>query len=148
MRALAIGLIIAALGSALVAAAHEDMDLPAGPVRDRHELMEGVGKNAKIIGDAMKAGTFDKIPAPAGAIAEAAKNVPALFPEGSTHPKSRAKPEIWTDPGGFAADTKRLEETAAALAKAATEQKDVPKAANEMFGACKSCHDKFRVPEE
>lgn len=148
MRALTVGLIGAVLGCACLAAAHENMDLPAGPVRDRHELMEGVGKNAKIIGDAMKAGEFAKVPGPATQIAEAAKKVPPLFPAGSEHRKSRAKPEIWKDPEAFAAEARKLEQTASALAKAASERNNVPEAANEMFAACKSCHTKFRVPEE
>lgn len=148
MRALAVGLIGAILGLALAAAAHEAMDLPAGPVRDRHKLMEGIGKNAKIIGDAMKGGEIEKVPGPATQIAEAAKKIPALFPEGSANPKSRAKPEIWTDFSGFEVEVTQLERTATALAKAATERTNVPTAANEMFSACKSCHNKYRVPEE
>jgi len=149
MRRLTICLIAASWSLAVVAAAHEhDKDLPEGPIRTRHELMEGVGKNAKIIGDAMKAGDFAKIPVPANAIAEAAKRVPYLFPEGSEHPKSRAKPEIWKNPEAFALEAQKLETTAAALAKAAGEQKNVPQAAKEMFGACKSCHDKYRIPED
>ena len=149
MRGLNICLIGASLSLAVVAAAHEhEKDLPEGPIRDRHELMEGIGKNAKIIGDAMKAGDFAKIPVPANSIAEAAKKIPDLFPEGSEHPKSRAKPEIWKSPDTFAIEAKQLETTAAALAKAAQEQKNVPPAAAEMFGTCKSCHNKYRIPED
>ena len=150
MRALAVGLIGPVFGLALVAAAvaHEDMDLPAGPVRDRHELMEGVGKNAKIIGDAMKAGEIEKIPGPATQIAAAAKKVPGLFPAGSEHPKSRAKPEVWSEPTVFEMESATLEKTATALAKAAEARANVPPAAKEMFDSCKSCHNKFRMPEE
>lgn len=149
MRGLSICLIGAGLSLAVVAAAHEhEKDLPEGPIRERHELMEGIGKNAKIIGDAMKAGDFAKIPVPANSIAEAAKKIPDLFPEGSAHPKSRAKPEVWTSPDAFAIEAKQLETTAAALAKAAQEQKNVPVAATEMFGTCKSCHNKYRIPED
>jgi cytochrome c556 len=130
-------------------AAHEDSsELPEGPIRERHELMEGIGRNAKIIGDALKAGDLDKVAGPASQIEKAAGQVPALFPEGSLHPKSRAKPEIWTDPKGFDFEVKKLQAKAASLAVAAEQQDGVPKAANEMFEACKSCHTNFRVPEE
>lgn len=150
MRALAIFsmTLIAGLTAVAVSQAHEDMDLPAGPVRERHELMEGIGRNAKIIGDAMKAGDTDKVGGPATEIAAAAKKIPALFPAGSEHPKSRAKAEVWQNPDDFAAQSKTLEERAAALAKAADESGDVGQAAKDLFAACKSCHDKYRIPED
>ncbi len=150
MRSLWLLLASAALGVAAVAVtqAHEDMDLPEGPVRDRHELMEAVGKNAKAIGDALKAGETAKVSAPATAIAAAAKKVPALFPAGSEHPKSRAKKEIWQEPEEFAALTKKLEDTANALAQTASQGGDVGTASKELFAACKACHEKFRIPED
>lgn len=135
-----------ALGSLVAASAHEE--LPPGPIHDRHELMEEVGKNAKVIGDAMKAGEIEKIPGPASEIESAAKKIAELFPEGSVHPNSRAKPEIWTDPSGFALEIKKLETAAAALAVAAQTRTNVPQAANDLFASCKSCHTNFRVPEE
>lgn len=150
MRALGIffGSAVVALAAVVATQAHENMDLPEGPIRDRHELMEEVGKNAKIIGDAMKAGDTDKVGGPATQIAAAAKKVAALFPAGSEHPKSRAKPEIWQKPDMFAAEVKSLEDAATALAKAADEGGDVPQAAKELFAACKSCHTEFRLPED
>ena len=42
-------------GTVNLAWGHE-ANLPPGPIHDRHELMEGIGKNAKKIGDALKAG--------------------------------------------------------------------------------------------
>lgn len=143
------------LGSALIglvavplARARENVDLPEGPIRKRHELMESIGKNAKIIGEAMKAGDIDRVAGPARKIAATAKELPPLFPPGSEHPKSRAKPEIWQQPDMFAAEIKRLADTASALADAADTRTGVPDAANAMFTTCKSCHTKFRVPED
>ena len=43
------------------ASAHDASDLPAGPIRDRHELMEGIGKNAKIINEALKKGDVSPV---------------------------------------------------------------------------------------
>lgn len=145
-----------ATGSALmltcalgVVRAHEPSHkLPAGPVRDRHELMEGIGKNAKIIGAALKAHNFEPVAGAAEKIQAAAPKIAGLFPEGSTHPKSRAKPEIWSNWAKFEATAKKLETNAGALATTAKSRADVPAAAKTLFDTCKSCHDQFRVPEK
>jgi len=123
-------------------------ELPAGPIRDRHQLMEGIGKHAKVIGDALKSGRFDPIAAAAEQIQSAAPKIAALFPPGSTHPKSRAKAEIWQDWPTFEEATKRLEANAGAVAAAAHDGGDVRARARALFDTCKSCHDRFRVPEK
>jgi cytochrome c556 len=128
--------------------AHEEKDLPEGPIRDRHHLMHEIGDNAKIIGDALKAHNFSPVAEAAQKIQADAPKIAALFPKGSTHPKSRAKPEIWTQWAKFEEGTKQLEAKAGALATAAKENGDVPAAGKALFGACKSCHDDFRVPEK
>ncbi|MFI5396039.1 MAG: c-type cytochrome [Candidatus Binatia bacterium] len=133
----------------LAAAAHmKKEDLPAGPIRDRHELMEGIGKNAKIIGDALKAGNTAPVAGAAEKLQGDAAKITALFPPGSTHAKSRAKPEIWQNWPKFEEGTKELQANAGRLAAAARSGGDVRAAAKAMFGACKSCHDQFRVPEK
>ncbi len=129
-------------------AAHEAMDLPAGPIHDRHDLMEGIGKNAKVINEALKKGEAGPIAPAAEKIRTSAGKITGLFPPGSTHPKSRAKPEIWSNWSKFEGDAKQLETDAGALAAAAKGGGDVKQAADTMFGACKSCHDDFRVPEK
>jgi cytochrome c556 len=135
-------------GTASHSLAHETHELPAGPIRDRHELMEGIGDDAKAIGAAMKKDDNAAVAASAAKIQAAAAKITALFPEGSTDPKSRAKPEIWKNWAQFAADVEKLESTAGALAAAAKGGGDVKAASQAMFGACKSCHDAFRVPEK
>lgn len=139
--------LVAAAAIAAAGFVHAD-DLPAGPIHDRHELMEEIGKNAKSIGDALKSGKIDPVAGAANAIhADAAKAL-ALFPAGSTHPASRAKDEIWTDWAKFEGLMKELESKSAALATAASSGGDVNATSKEMFAACKSCHDSFRKPEE
>ena len=141
--------VLALLATVALASAHEAKEeLPAGPVRDRHELMKGIGDNAKIIGDAMKSGDFGPVGGAAEKIQASAAKILPLFPKGSTDPKSRAKPEIWTHWSKFETDAKDLEKTAAALAAAAKSGGGVPTAAKAMFGSCKSCHDQFRIPEK
>lgn len=140
------------LGAAVAAAgivhAGKGADLPAGPIRDRHELMEHIGKNAKVIGDAMKAGKLDPVAGAAREIQADAGKVLALFPKGSTHPDSRALDAIWTDWAKFESINKDFEAKAGELAAAASSGGDVGAASKAMFGTCKSCHDAFRKPEE
>jgi len=143
-------LLIPALGLflSLQALAHEEMNLPPGPIKDRHELMENIGGNAKKIGEALKAHDTKPIPAAADAIAADADKIPGLFPEGSTSDKSRAKPEIWKDFPKFKQISSDLAAHATALAAAAMSGGDAAAAAKTMFGDCKACHDDFRKPEE
>jgi cytochrome c556 len=139
---------IAIAASGIVHAHKGKEDMPPGPIHDRHELMEGIGKNAKTIGDAMKTGNMAAIPSAAKQIQTDAAKVLALFPKGSTHPSSRAKDEIWVHWDKFEGLTKELETKAGELVTAASSGGDVDAAAKAMFGTCKSCHDQFRKPEE
>lgn len=142
---------LAVLAFTLLAApalAHQDLDLPPGPIADRHVLMENIGDNAKKVGDALKAQDMKAIPPAAAAIAADARRIPALFPAGSTDPKSRAKAEIWQDFPRFEKLSQELASRADALAKAAAGGGDAGAAAKEMFSNCKACHDAFRAPEE
>jgi cytochrome c556 len=143
------GAIVLCLGGvAAVRAADHAADLPAGPIRDRHELMEGIGNSAKTIGDALKAGNTVAVAAAAEQIQRDAGRVTALFPPGSTHQKSRAKADIWQNWGKFEGGAKELQAKAAALALAAQGGGDVRGGAQAMFDTCKSCHDQFRIPDK
>jgi cytochrome c556 len=140
--------LLVVLGGFATIAYTETNELPAGPIRDRHELMEGIGKNAKVIGDALKAGNTAPVAGAAEKIQGDAEKIPALFPAGSTNPKSRAKAEIWEQWPKFESDAKKLQMNAAALATAAKDGSDVRAAAHNLFDTCKSCHDQFRTPEK
>ncbi len=128
--------------------AHDAADLPAGPSRDRVELMEHIGDDAKAINDAVKAGKAADAVAPAENIAAQAPRFTDLFPEDSTDPKSRAKPNIWLARDEFDAFNTYLVKAARGVVAAARDGGDVRGATRKMFGTCKSCHDKFRAPEE
>jgi cytochrome c556 len=62
----------------------------------------------------------------------------------------QTKPEIWSDPKGFAAAAERLRTETGKLADVAPGG-DLA-AVKAQFGAtgqaCKNCHDKFRIPEK
>jgi cytochrome c556 len=65
-------------------------------------------------------------------------------------PNSEAKPNIWTERADFEAKADNLVKAATALKIAAAKgDKDgTLKAARDVGGACKSCHDKFRKEED
>jgi cytochrome c556 len=129
--------------------AHTKADeVPAGPIRERQQLMKGIGKNAKVVGDALKAGNTAPVAGAAEKIQADAARIAALFPPGSTSPKSRAKAEIWQQWPKFESHAKQLQTNAAALAAAAKAGGDVRAASQKLFDACKSCHDQFRMPEK
>ncbi|HZR83795.1 MAG TPA: cytochrome c [Candidatus Binatia bacterium] len=122
--------------------------LPPGPIRDRADLMEGVGKNAKAIGGALKAGKPADIEKPAADIASVMDKYVTLFPEGSQGHGSRAKPAVWTDRKKFDELAMQLKDQANALAAAAKSGGDVKAASASMFNTCKACHTDFREKME
>ncbi len=141
------GLVIAAFASVAIA----DVDLsklPEGPIRDRVQLMEEIGAAAKKINEAVKARDNAAAIAPAEEIARLTPKFPALFPEGSTDPYSRAKKSIWTNPDEFEAYNDYLAKYATAIATAAKDGGNVKSATKKMFKSCKSCHQKYRIPDD
>ena len=138
----------------LAAPADDASDLPAGPIRDRHWLMEDMGDQAENINDAFDLGSegFDTevIQRAAGAIAMNAHRIPGMFPKGSTDPKSRALPAIWDNWDKFTGLAKQLEDQAFKLSQAAgAEDDEFLKDKSQKLGAtCKSCHEQFRKPSD
>jgi cytochrome c556 len=110
--------------------------------------MEDMGKQAKALNAALKAGDTAGVAAPAEAMAQLAARIVKLFPEGSTNPKSRAKPEIWQKFDRFEALANDLETSTRALAVASKAGFDVQALAAKVMRTCKSCHDTFRKPKK
>lgn len=112
----------------------------------RRELMEGIGKNTKILGD-MAGGkvAFD------AAAAEAAKavlvasstEIAAKFEPNATDAGSKAKPEIWTNWQDFTTKAKGL--NAAATALDASTLESVQAGMEALGGACAACHKPYRM---
>lgn len=149
LRALTGFLVLIGLLAAPEARAETDLaSLPAGPIRDRVALMEEIGAAAKKINEAAKAGDMAAVILPAEEIARLTPRFGELFPEGSTDPKSRAKASIWTNPDEFEAYNEYLAKYALAIAAAAKDGGNVKKAVKKMFKSCKSCHKKYRIPDE
>ena len=135
---------------------HDGDKLPAGPIRDRHWLMEDMGDQAENINDAFDLGSegFDTevIMRAAGAIAMNAHRIPSLYPKGSTDPHSRALPAIWEGANWdkFTPPGPQLETQANSLQKAAGDEDDenLKEKTTKLFATCKSCHDQFRKPDK
>lgn len=60
--------------------------------------------------------------------------------------KTLAKPEVWTDAANFAAAREKLAAAVTAVA-ATTDQASFKQAFMQLGGACKSCHETYRMPE-
>ena len=120
-----------------------------GQFKAKGEDTGAVMREVAGIGDALKAKDVKVIPAAAQAIAADSHKINALFPAGSTDPKSRALPAIWQDFPKFEKLSADLGTSADALAKAAADPAGDPgAAAKAMFSNYKACHDAFRKPDE
>jgi cytochrome c556 len=156
--ALALGIGAAAVaGGAL---AHEHMGpMPAAPMAKaaymRHQNFKQQGAAFKAILDELKKDSPDKaaIATNASKLKGLAAALPTWFPKGSGSEsgfKTDAKGEVWSDPAGFAAAANRLQVETSKLQVAASagDVAAIKAQAKVTGGACKNCHDKYRVPEK
>jgi len=119
-------------------------------IEKRKALMKEQGAAWKNVQGHAKAGQITAIAADAEKLVTTAKQIPALFPEGSLEPsKSAAKPEIWQKRAEFDAAAKNLETLSLQLRDAAkADDAAKTQALVKDFGrqACGACHTPFRVP--
>ncbi len=73
-------------------------------------------------------------------------DIPALFPEGSEHEESDARPEIWQDAGTFSDRSQTTTDAAAAFAEAVQggDQGQMIQAFSALGDSCGACHEDFR----
>jgi cytochrome c556 len=102
---------------------------------------QGVGARAKGNGDL-------KDTAPSEGLEMWAAAIPGLFPPGSAHPQSRAKPEIWANKADFDARARAMGQAAARVTAAgkAGDLAAYAAAAEQLNQACKACHTAYRGP--
>ncbi len=83
-------------------------------------------------------------------MANSAKELDHLFPEGSNVGESEALPVIWEQPEEFAAAIAEVQEASAAFVAAAEsgDAERIDNAFRELGGACRGCHDRFRVAHD
>ena len=72
------------------------------------------------------------------------------FPAGSIDEKSRAKPEIWSQPAKFAAARDTFLKSVNDLASTARsgDLASIKKSYGTVAQSCKACHDSYRGPEK
>lgn len=123
----------------------------AEAIAARQQLMKEQGAAMRAMRDNVKAGQIQAVAPEAEKLAQTAKRIPALFPEGSLDPAtSRAKPEIWQQWSEFEGYARSLESKAAQLA--ATARAGDGAATNAAIAdlgktTCGACHNAFRGPE-
>lgn len=122
--------------------------------KTRLDFFKSMGKPAKALGEELKKpdAALAEIRRLAAEIDAAAPHLQEHFPAGSGPDKlakTRVKAEIWAKPEEFRKDAEGLAQAAHDLVQVA--QKDdvaaAKKAADTLFGACKTCHETFRGPE-
>lgn len=141
----------AAEGTAAVAAAGEAPPI----IKQRQENFEAIGKAFKAVRGQLEGDSpdFALIAASATDINTRAQAIPNHFPAGTSTDdgfKTEALPMIWEKPEEFKASAQKLADESAKLASLAPggDKAAVAAQAMAMGGACKGCHDTFRLDDE
>ena len=121
----------------------------------RHEHFKTMGKAFKAINDQAKTDTPDMVVVKTNAavVKTASTQLQSWFTPGSGPAdgvKGDSKPEAFSDKAGFTAAADAFKAQAAKLDAAANGPLDLAALraqARATGGACKACHDKYRVPE-
>jgi cytochrome c556 len=139
-----------AFASAVLAAKPLTRAQALGIMHERHEGMEDVGKQNKVLRRELTASSPDlaAVRGAAATIARHSSEAAHWFPAG-TGPelgKTGAKPEIWQKPQDFAVKLRNFQVAAHALdAAAKTGDFNSIKARYAAIGdTCKACHDDYR----
>lgn len=146
--ALALGVGIIGAGAGLAAGSADDM------INNRQAEMKVNMKAMKALVSMLKGETAydtaavqDAAKAISDAQAESTKlDVWNASSQTGATVKTGAKPDIWTDPAGFAAAWKDLDTAVAALA-ASTDEASFKAAFPALGASCKGCHEKYRQAE-
>jgi cytochrome c556 len=150
----------AALATGLVACSSETpTEAPAAAepavLKERHDNFEAIGDAFKAVrGELEKdAPDFALIAASATDINTRAQKIEGHFPAGTSVEDgydTEALPAIWEKPEEFKAAAQKLVDESAKLAELAPggDKAAVGAQAMTMGGACKGCHDNFRLDDE
>lgn len=123
------------------------------PQHQRHELMEGVGDAAKVIGGMLRGKTDYDASAVMKSLQtfdDASAELGDLFPAGTeTGEDTKAAPAIWEDRDGFNAALQDWADAVdAAIAASPQTLEDGRPVLGPVFQACKGCHDNYRIDDE
>ena len=123
------------------------------PRHERHELMEEVGDAAKPVGEMLNGERdydADAVMASLNVFKEVSMQFGDLFPPGSeTGMDTEAAPAIWEDRAGFEDALAQWQDAVGAAIEASPGSvDDAMPVLNEVFNACKNCHDTYRIEDE
>ena len=147
----ALGLSLAVTVAASLVHAHSGAK---GIVKERMELMKGMGDAMKVLGPMFKGeAPFDAavVAEKAAHLAEHARKIPEMTPEGSMEHPSEALPIIWEDWDGYVDSAGKLAEEGAKLHEIASngaDQAETRAQFLEVSKTCGGCHDTFRKPKD
>jgi cytochrome c556 len=123
-------------------------------IKERQQGLKDMGAAFKTVRDELTGGKdVAKIKVASATISKVARSMDKWFPAGSgteAGVKTAAKSEIWSDAATFTAARQRLVDEAAKFA-ALAEAGDIAAiggGVRGLGGACKNCHDNFRVKED
>lgn len=124
-------------------------------IKSRQTHLKDLGAAFKTVRDELKKSqpAQAELQQASAVIVKASTEIDTWFPKGSG-PESKfetdAKAEIWADPTGFTAAAKVFKTEAPKMQQLANANDiDGLKAqVGKLGGACKGCHDKFRVPQD
>lgn len=141
-----------ALAAAMLAAP----SIAAAPdtIKARQDNFKAMGRSMKMIGDELRKDTpaFAAIRRETAALEKAGARVARFFPKGTgpeTGVETDALPVIWQKPAEFSAAAAGLNRATKGLraAAAGTDVAKVRAAMGATAGACKACHEKFRLDD-
>lgn len=130
-------------------------DGETGAIEQRQSNFEEIGDSFKVIRDQLEGSDPDwaAIVTAAETIQADAAKIPDFFPAGTgidSGADTEALATIWEQPDDFAAAHDRLTTAAAGLVTAAqaAEVAGMEAAVGQLGGACKNCHDTFRLDDD
>ena len=151
ISAICLALAITLAGTATWVSAHSGA---TGITKERMDLMKGMADSMKVMGAMFKGETvFDPgiVAEKAALLADHAKKIPEMTPEGSGDHPSEALPIIWQAWDDYVADAEAMVIEGQKLVEIAMSAAD-PAVAREQYvklgKTCGTCHDRFRKPKE
>jgi cytochrome c556 len=138
-----------------ISVANADQQSAEETVKARQHNLKDLGGAFKAVRDQIRKSEPDltQVQQATAQIDQLASEMKQWFPQGSGPSEdieTDAKAEIWSDPQGFAAVLTRFQQEAPKLSAFAKvgDTDGLKKQIGVVGGACKGCHDKYRVPQD
>ncbi|KAA3630622.1 MAG: cytochrome c [Proteobacteria bacterium] len=127
-------------------ATHAD---PEEMIKYRKNVMKAIGGHSGALFAIARdrAGDASHLEAHVRSLAATSMLVKDVFQSESELGDTRAAPEIWSDPEGFAKAVATLEDAASGVLTAYESNGDLGAALNALGKSCKGCHDDYRTDD-